>query len=71
MRCCHTALLLDPSAVNFCSLLLRCSRSFPEMLGTLTGGQGRASVSMSEPLPESCAGVFGIFISTDMSPHMA
>ena len=71
MRCRLIALLSDQSPVNFHSFLLRCSPSLPEMLGAPTDGQGRASVSMSEPLPESCAGVSGAFLLTDMSLHMA
>jgi len=58
MRCRLTALLSDQSPVNFHSFLLRCSPSLPEILGAPADGQGRASVSMSEPLPESCAAAF-------------
>lgn len=71
MRCRLIALLSDQSPVNFHSFLLRCSPSLPDILGVPADGQGRASVSMSEPLTKSCDGVFGAFILTDMSPHMA
>lgn len=70
IRCRLIALLSDQSPVNFHIFLLRCSPSLPEMLGVPADGQGMSSVSISQPLPESCAGVFGSFVLTDMSPYI-
>lgn len=70
IRCRLTALLSDQSSANFHSFLLRCSPSLPEMLGVPADGQGRSSVSVSEHLLKSCAGAFGAFVLTDMSPYI-
>lgn len=42
----------------------------PEILGASAGGQGRAPISMSEPLLWSHFGVFEAFILADMSPYL-
>lgn len=67
VRCRLTALLLGRAPGNFHSLMLKCFLSLLEMLDD----QDRASVSTSESLPVSSAGVFGAFVLTGISLPVA